>query len=195
MFFTKLETSLHVWRECISLMWMRIYHYVVVTAALISMVSLAFSLSLSALFSPLDQLAERCHVSLRRAGHLIGSSHTFKGPGLSNLHSFPAFHSLSSVSLHFSLINLPVLRAWRLTNGWWVSKRVNWYPPILLILFGRSSWSSHGISRSKIHEKPCRNGNVFELQGDVSGKMEIGWYCFLWLILIQICLFYLFFYI
>lgn len=121
--------------ECISLIWMRIYHYVVVTAALISIVSLAFSLS--ALFSPLDQLAERCHVSLRRAGHLIGSSHTLKGPGLSNLHSFPAFLSLSCVSLHFSLINLPVLHALQLTNGWWVSKRVI---QLLSIYFAHFVW-------------------------------------------------------
>lgn len=121
--------------ECISLIWMRIYHYVVVTAALISIVSLAFSLS--ALFSPLDQLAEQCHVSLRRAGHLIGSSHTLKGPGLSNLHSFPAFLSLSCVSLHFSLINLPVLHALQLTNGWWVSKRVS---QLLSIYFAHFVW-------------------------------------------------------
>lgn len=65
--------------ECISVLWTRVYHYVVVTAALVSIVSLVFSLS--ALFSLLDQLAELCHVNLRRAGHLIGSSHTLKGPG------------------------------------------------------------------------------------------------------------------
>lgn len=99
--------------------------------------SISGILSLSALFSPLDQLAERCHVSLRRAGHLIGSSHTFKGPGLSNLHSFPASHSLSSVSLLFSLINLPVLSTLRLTNGWWVSKRVS---QLLSIYFAHFVW-------------------------------------------------------
>lgn len=69
---------------------MRIYHYVVVTAAFgFNSIAGIFSLSLSTLFSLLDQLAELCHVNLRREGHLIGSSHTLKGPGFCDLPGVP----------------------------------------------------------------------------------------------------------
>lgn len=69
-----------------------------------------------------------------------------------------------------------------LTDDGCQNQSANCYSSILLILFGRSSWSSNGIPHLKINEEPCRNGNIFELQDYVSGEMKMGWYCFLWLI-------------
>lgn len=61
-----------------------------------------------------------------------------------------------------------------LTDDGCQNESANCYSSILLILFGRSSWSSNGIPHLKINEEPCRNGNIFELQDYVSWGNENG---------------------
>lgn len=174
-FFTKLETSLRVWRiwhvNAFPVPWMRIYHYVVVTAALVSIVSLASSLSLMALFSLLDQLAELCHVNLRRAGHLIRSS-----PILKVLASESFTPSLSCVSLYFSLMNLPVLRALRMTNGWRVSKRVSL---LLFIYFAHFVWEiimefKWDPPPRRLMKDPVGTETFLSFKGTCQGKWKLA---------------------